>query len=159
MKNRANSFLIYPGKQLHIGPRDVLPVPWNPLLTQLWHRAIGLLSGHTRDIFLKPTPRVGMDWTALGNAKLICGLRTTLHLVPFQNPSCVMLFFTPCLPTAGHQVCFKRHHPEANLRKRTQHTLLSLSLMDCCLQGHSFNNHRVNIQSLNLGSALSTFCY
>lgn len=159
MKNRAKSFLIYPGKQLHIGPGDMLSVPWNPLLMQLWHRAIGLLSGHTKDIFLKPTASVGTDWTVPGNAKLICGVRTSFHLVPFQNPSWAMLIFAPCLPTAGHQVCFKHHHPEANLRERTQHTLLSLSFMGCCLWGHSFNNHRPNLQSLNLCFALCNFLW
>lgn len=124
---------------------------------QLWHRAISLLSWHTRDLFLKPAASVRTDCSASGNANLLCALRTSLHLVPFQDPSWVMLIFAPCLSTAGHQVCFKHCHPEPNLHKGTQYTLLSLSFMGCCLQGHSFNNHRVNLQSLNLCFTLFNF--
>ena len=124
----------------------MLPVPWNPLLPQLWHGANSLLSGHTKEIFLKPTASGGTDRTVPGNAKLICGLRAPLHLVPFQNPSWVTLFFAPCAPAAGHRVCFTHHHPEANLRKRTAHPLRSPSFAGCCSWDHSFNHHRVHLQ-------------
>lgn len=96
MRNRAKSFLIYPGKQkiypekLNIDPRNVLPAAWNPLLTQLWPRAISLLSRHTKDVFLKPAASAGTDCSASGNAKLLYGLGTSLCLVPFQDPSWLM---------------------------------------------------------------------
>lgn len=120
----TNSFIIYPRKQLHIGPRDMLPVPWNPLLMQLWHRAISLLSGHTKGIFLKPTASVGTEWTVPGNAKLICGLRTPLICSPSRIHTCSL---HSVFPQQGHRVCFKDHHPEANTHKRDMHALLSFS--------------------------------
>lgn len=164
MKNGAKSFLIYPGKQkiypekLNIDPGNVLPAAWSPLLMQLWHRAISLLPQHTKDLFLKSAASAGTDCSVPGNAKLLCGSQTSLHLLPCQDPSWLMLFFALLFfAVFPQQVCFKHHHPEANSCKRTQYTLLPLSFMGCCLQGHSFNKHWANLQSLYLCFALFNF--
>lgn len=121
-----------------------------------------MLSRPTKDLFPKPAASAGTDCPVSENTKLLCGLQTSLCLVPFQDPSWLMLFFAPCLSTAGHQVCFKHHHLQANLYKGTQYTLHSLSSPYtlhslCCLQGQSFNYHRVNLQTLYLCFALFNF--
>lgn len=129
-KNGAKSFLIYPGKQkiypekLNIDPRNVLPAAWNPLLTQLWHRAISLLSQHTKDLFLKPAASAGTDCSVPGNAKLLCGLGTSLCLLPFQDPGWQMLLFA---------LLFFAVFPQQVIRFASNTTILKLPYV----KGHS----------------------